>query len=96
MIKVVAKNYIKAGKESEFIVLAKKLVEATNQNDEGCIKYELFQEINSPNVFTIIEEWQDQETLDKHMASMHFKEIVPLFGNFTEKQGEINIYKKVE
>lgn len=96
MIKIVAKNFVQESKMSEFIALAKKLIEATNQNDEGCIKYELFQDINLPNVYTIIEEWQNQQTLNKHMASMHFKEIIPLLGALTEKQGETNIYKKVE
>lgn len=96
MIKIVAKNFIQEGKSSDFIALAKRLVEATNKNDEGCLKYELFQEISNPNILTIIEEWQNQETLEKHMVSDHFKEIVPLLNSFAEKQGEINMYRKVE
>jgi quinol monooxygenase YgiN len=96
MIKVVARNFIKEENTGDFIELTMKLIEKTTQNDEGCIKYELFQDINNANIFTIIEEWENKSMLEKHMKSKHFLEIVPLFGNFTEKQGEINVYKKVE
>lgn len=35
MIKVVAKNFIKADRVDEFIIQAKKLVQETKQNDAG-------------------------------------------------------------
>ncbi|MDF2568095.1 MAG: hypothetical protein K0R90_1551 [Oscillospiraceae bacterium] len=95
MIKVVAKNYIKADKVDEFIVLAKKLVQETVQKDAGCIRYELFQDISNPQVLTIIEEWENKDLLDLHMSAKHFKEIVPLFGGFTERPGETNLYQKL-
>jgi quinol monooxygenase YgiN len=96
MIKIVAKNFIKEDKMDEFIALAKNLVEETNKNDEGCLKYELFQDMNNPNVYTIIEEWENGEFLQKHIASKHFKEIILQIDPCCEKPGEMNIYKKVE
>jgi quinol monooxygenase YgiN len=96
MIKIVAKNFIKEDKISEFKALAQKLVAATNQNDAGCIHYELFQDTKNSKILTIIEEWESQAALDKHMAAKHFREIVPAFSEFAEKPGEINIYQKVE
>ena len=96
MIKIVARHFIKEDKISYFIALAKKLVEETNKNDKGCIKYELFQDTKNPKILTIIEEWENKDLLDKHMAAKHFLEIVPALGEFAEQQGEINIYQKVE
>ena len=95
MIKVVAKNYIKADKISDFISLAKKLVQETRQKDSGCIQYALFQDAENPQILTIIEEWENKEALEQHMAARHFKEIVPLFGDFAEKPGEVNLYQKL-
>ncbi len=95
MIKIVAKNYVKKDKIDGYIALVKKLVEATNREDAGCIHYQLYQDINNPGILTILEEWESQEALDKHMAAAHFKEIVPQLGAFTEKPGEVNLYKKV-
>jgi len=95
MIKIVAKNYVKADKVSEFILLVTKLVQETNQNDAGCIHYELFQDVKDPQILTIIEEWESKEALGQHMNAKHFKEIVPMLGDYTEKPGETNLYQKL-
>ena len=40
MLRIVAKHYIKKDKIDSYIALAKKLVAATNKEDEGCLHYE--------------------------------------------------------
>lgn len=92
MIKVVAKNFIKAEKLDEFIALAKQLVEDTRAHDAGCIRYELLQDVRDPHLLTMLEEWEDQEALNKHMAAAHFKKAVALFEDLTEQPAEINLY----
>jgi quinol monooxygenase YgiN len=77
MIKVVAKNIVKADQVAEFIALGKKLVEETNRNDKGCISYELYQDMDHPEILTMIEEWESQQALEQHMAAKHFQEIIP-------------------
>lgn len=94
MIKVVSKNTIKKEKIEEFIALAARLVEATQRNDEGCVHYDLYQDIKNPQILTIMEEWESMEALDKHMQAPHFKEIVPQFAAFADGPKELNIYKK--
>jgi len=95
MIKIVAKNYVKPDKIDNFISLVTELVLETNKKDEGCIHYELFQDLKDPHILTIIEEWETKEALDKHMAAKHFLEIVPMLSDFTEKPGEMNLYQKL-
>ncbi len=95
MIKIVAKNYIKAEKVEQYIALAKKLVQETVPNDAGCIGYELFQDLSNPQILTMIEEWENQEALNGHTRTKHFKEIVPLFKDLEEKPGEMNLYQKL-
>ncbi len=93
MIKIVAKNYIKAEKVESFLVLAEQLVKDTRQKDAGCIRYELVQDVKEPGILTMLEEWEDQEALTKHMQAAHFKEATGQFADFLEKPGEVNIYK---
>jgi quinol monooxygenase YgiN len=95
MIKVIAKNFIKEDKVEDFIAKAKELVQATTQNDAGCLRYELFQDLKNPQILTIMEEWESNEALGQHMASKHFKEILPLMAGFSEKPGETNLYQKL-
>ncbi|BBB92491.1 MAG TPA: putative quinol monooxygenase [Methylomusa anaerophila] len=96
MITIVAKQTVKQGKIDSFIAIAKKLVEKTHQSDVGCISYDLFQDSQNSGVLSFIEEWENQEALDKHMASRHFRELFPQLDEFLEKPGEINLYQKVE
>ncbi len=96
IIKIVAKSFIKADKVEKYIALAKKLVQETVQNDAGCTHYELFQDLSNRQILTMIEEWEDQDALDRHTSAKHFKEFVPLFKDLVEKQpGEINLYQKL-
>ncbi len=94
MIKVVAKHYVKEDKIQDVIELAKELAAITVKED-GCIKYEMYQDEKDKAILTMIEEWEDKKVLEKHMASEHFKRIVPIMGEFMTKSGEINIYSKV-
>jgi len=93
MIKVVTQNNVKADKTDEFIVLAKKLVQDTRKYDAGCIRYELLQDVKNPQLLTILEEWDDQESLNKHLSAQHFKDAMASFESYMEKPGEINLYK---
>lgn len=94
MIKVVAKSLAKADKLDIILELSAELVEKTVK-EEGCIKYELFQDMKNPNVMIFIEEWESEEALSKHMASEHFTRIVPQLNEMKEKASEINILKKL-
>lgn len=96
MIKIVAKHVVKPDQIDRYIELASELVLKTKQLDAGCIQYALFQDLNDPKILTIIEEWESQDALDKHMTALHFKEIVPKLGEFSEEPGEINLYRPVE
>ena len=94
MIKIVAKNYIKEDKIDEVLEHMKELV-AITVKEEGCISYEMYQDEKDKSILTMIEEWESKEALNKHMSSEHFKRIVPIIGEFAEKAGETNLYKKI-
>lgn len=94
MIKVVAKSYVKNEKLSKALELTKEMVEKTVK-EEGCIRYELFQDVKDPNVMIFIEEWENEEALNKHMVSEHFKRIIPQLNEQREKASEVNICKKL-
>lgn len=94
MIKVVAKNFLKADCVSKAIEITEKLVTETRK-EEGCLVYEFFQDIENPCVVTMIESWTTQEALDLHLKSEHIKEFFSLTTSLIEKDAEINVYKQV-
>lgn len=49
---------------------------ARSQSHAGCIAYDVFESATRPDVFAIIETWQDQASLDAHSATPEFAEYV--------------------
>ncbi|MGE5677362.1 MAG: putative quinol monooxygenase [Pseudomonadota bacterium] len=94
MLRVVAKSYAKEGKVEQILQLSKEMVEKTVL-EEGCISYELFQDINDPRAMIILEEWESEEALNKHIESEHFKRIIPQLSELREGTSVVNRCKKV-
>lgn len=94
MIKVIVKFFINQNEIENFIILSKILVKKT-QEEKGCINYELFQDNKNNNIFSIIEEWKDNDSLKNHFKSKHFLEIIPQLEKITIQPIEVNIYKKI-
>ncbi len=49
------------------------LIEPTRA-EAGCLRYQLFQNNADPADFTFLEEWADDEALDRHLQSQHLKD----------------------
>ena len=94
MVKVTAVCYVKAECTEEFLGIAKELVEKTNAQDRGCIKYELCKDVNDPLHYVMLEEWEDQSALDEHMEKEHFVDLVPKLGEQTSKPIELTVLEK--
>lgn len=94
MIKVVARKLVNEGKIEEVKTLYEQLVQASRK-EEGCIKYELYQDESNPQVLAVIEEWENKDALNKHMKSEHFTSLVPMIGKLTANKPDMNIYNKI-
>lgn len=94
MITIVAKKIIKQGKVEEFKALVEELINESRK-EEGCIAYNLYEDINNPNILTFIEEWRSEEDIKLHNKSEHYTNIVPKGADFQEGKTEINLYKKL-
>ena len=95
MVKVTAVNYVKADCVEGFLAVAKELVEKTNALDKGCVKYELCKDLNDPLRFVMLEEWENNASLEDHMGAKHFVELVPKLGEFASQPTAITILEKV-
>lgn len=94
MIRVVAKHFIKKNKVDEILKIYKILVDKS-RNDEGCISYQLFQDVSDESILTIIEQWENREALDNHLSDCDFKVLISSTSDLLEKETEINIYKQI-
>ncbi|MEG0731089.1 MAG: putative quinol monooxygenase [Vagococcus sp.] len=77
MITLIAEDFI----HPESIEIVKpiytKLIDETRK-ESGCISYHLHQDLKQPGHFVFIEKWQDEQAIQDHVDSPHFKQLVPL------------------
>lgn len=65
-----------SSRRKPLIEKATELVELS-LHDKGCIAYDLYGSLTADDRFMIVETWESRKDLDAHMASDHFKRIVP-------------------
>ncbi len=70
------------------------LLEPTRSED-GCIRYDLFQNQADPTEFTFIEEWRDKAALDAHLASAHIQDAIGKLPSLVANGPEISLYNPV-
>ncbi len=92
MIRIVADNYVKQEAREEFLKLAQQLINSTRM-EEGNIMYNLHQDKNDENHLTFIEEWKDEDAIEKHNNSIHFTTLVPKMAACTSKIGTCYRYE---
>lgn len=76
MIKVTAKCTIKKDRVEAFKTVIKQIVDGARE-EEGCIAYDLFQDLNDETIFFLIESWENAETLEAHGKAGGTNPLVP-------------------
>ena len=61
---------VKAGKEQEFNALAIRMTKVSRAEDVGCVSYTWHQQQDNPREFALVEQWNDQETLEAHLIHL--------------------------
>lgn len=69
---IIATIIIQPDKIQEMLPIFEAVVTGS-QEEEGCISYNLYQDIADSTKFTILEEWKSQEAINFHNNTEHFK-----------------------
>ena len=94
MIKVVARTLVREDAIEAYHALAREIV-AETQKEPGNITYTMNQSAQDKRLHAMIEAWESREALDAHMASAHFKRIVPQMAQYAEESYPPEIYTEV-
>ena len=70
MLIVAATVQIQPDKIDEAISAMQEMAEAT-QSEDGCIRYQFYQDIQEPTTFLAYEEWRDDAALAAHNETPH-------------------------
>ena len=58
-------------KRKEILQTLLSMVESTG-NEKGCLSHQVFRDIEDDNVFSLIDEWETREDLDRYIGSAKF------------------------
>jgi quinol monooxygenase YgiN len=84
ILTVIAKVVAKKGSEEAVKAELLKVIEPTRL-EEGCIGYFLHQDLADPAQFIFYENWINDEYLDRHMDTEHFRHLVNAISGITEE-----------
>ena len=73
MVCVLATLKVKADKTQDFETIFKKLSEDVRSNEEGNIFYQVAKDRENENTYLVLEHYKDQESVDSHGKSDHFR-----------------------
>ena len=90
-IRVVARVVVLPDKIEEAKSVLIGLIEPTRQ-EQGCIQYELQQNLANPAEFVFVEEWESEASLNTHIETPHFQEAAAKITRLAEPP-EISRYR---
>ena len=94
VVGVVVRLSAKSDVVDEFVELAQRTMVGPTQAAPGCIRYELWQDLEDPAVFTIIEEWESEEAHAGHLASEWLQPVIAALQPFAASQFEMQRLRK--
>jgi quinol monooxygenase YgiN len=94
MLGTIATIKVKDGQGAEFEKVALELVKKVNENEKGCLLYQLFTG-EEPNTYVFMERYKDQAAVEEHRGTEHFKTLGRAMGAFMDGKPIIQRFKQV-
>ncbi len=94
MISIIATNIVKEENLESYKQLVEELAKKSNEED-GCILYTCMQSKEDRRIHKFVEYWKNQDAIDFHVETEHFKTIVPKLGNLLEEEGTIELFNVI-
>ena len=94
-LKIFIKFKIKEGHVEDYLAAKREMVQKS-QAEEGCISYTMNAVKDQPDVVALLEIWQDEEALELHKNSEHFKTLLPVGKEYVDGVISSDIFTEYE
>jgi quinol monooxygenase YgiN len=92
MILVIGRVRCDAERRAELVALLEKM-QNDSRREDGCLRYGFFAAVEDPLSFVAVEEWVDQEALDRHFAEAHLQEFARGLLELVSERPEVAIHE---
>ena len=89
--KVIVIAKVQEVKVQEFIELSNRMIEKSNA-EKDCLSYQLYKSINNQKEFIFHEKYRNEEALEKHNSSEHFKFFINSVMPLLAEEPSIEVY----
>ena len=93
-VKVVARITARPDRIDELTRILLRLVEETRK-EKDCLSYQLYQNLDEPNDFTVVEGWASDAAIDSHMVTEHVQDAFATAGPLLAAAPEIKRYRAI-
>ena len=66
------------------------------RRESGVIVYRFYRDVENPNAFSFVEEWESREALDDHFRSEHVSRFLEQLGDLLAEPPEARFYDVAE
>jgi len=91
---VAARVQAKSGKEDELREALMGLIGPTHEED-GCVQYDLHEELEKPGNFLFFEKWKSKADLDEHLAMPYLQAFFARVPELVEGEPVISLYDRI-
>lgn len=85
--------FIKENKREAFLNDVLPLIESTRL-EKGCLLYQLYESFENKNEFVMVENWENQESIDGHNESPLLKQLFANLSEYVEKPTVLTVSEK--
>ena len=93
-VKVVPRITARPDRIDELTRILLRLVEETHK-EKDCLSYQLYQNLDEPNDFTVVEGWASNAAIDSHMVTEHVQDAFATAGPLLAAAPEIKRYRAI-
>ena len=86
-----ARIIVKPEVVEQFLALAKTMVEKSNL-EQGCLVYKLYQEVGNPSGFIFYEVYENQDAVNIHNSSLHFKIFIEQISELASDKPQVDVF----
>lgn len=94
-IGILARIPAQPGKRDEVVEALKRAAAASEQNEPGCLAYTIHEDAKDPDVVWMYELYTDQDALDAHPKSDHYKQLTSEIGGVLTGRPELTFLNHV-
>jgi len=93
---IIAVDMIAAPGQLESLKQALRAMIAPTLQEDGCLRYQFYQDQEDPNKVLFYEHWRDQAAIDAHFAAPHFVRLGEQLPDLLAEDPVIKIYQAAE